>query len=374
MGSRPPLRRCTFPVDMLPSLVVQTAFIGDMVLTTPLIAELARRGAVDVVGTPANLPLLRNNPHVRHTFAYDKRAPGRLRSLLTIGRELRAGERYDAAYLAQGSIRSAALAVVAGAKVRVGFDTSGGRHLYTLRVPFDEGAHHAERLLQLSRTREQLRRALAPRPPLPAPVEDVVDPPPDPHPRLYPGAAEQQRVEEFLNGHDAAAAPLVAIAPGSVWATKRWPYYPELAAHLGARARVVVVGSAADRPLADAVRVKAPALIDATGRLSLLESAELIRRCAALVSNDSAPVHIASAMDTPTIAIFGPTIAGFGFGPLAERSVVAGHETLACRPCDRHGPRRCPLGHWRCMGELSPDAVYALLARLIPELLSADAS
>ena len=101
----------------------------------------------------------------------------------------------------------------------------------------------------------------------------------------------------------------------------------------------------------------APGAIDATGRLSLLASAELIGRCRVLVSNDSAPMHLASAMGTPTVAIFGPTVPDFGFGPLAPGSMVVGHDALPCRPCDRHGPQRCPLGHHRCMRDLPPELV-----------------
>ena len=327
------------------SLVIQTAFLGDMVLTTPLISMLARRGPVDVVGTPVNLPLLANNPDVRRAIAYDKRAPRRLRSLTAIGRELRT-QKYDAAYLAQGSLRSVALAIVAGVRRRIGFDTAGGRHLYTTRVRYDESIHHAERLLALARARGL------------AASEDG-------RPRLYPGELERAEVEELLRRHGAIGERLLAVAPGSVWATKRWPYYPELATRVG-NTRVVIVGATADQSLADAIRARAPGAIDATGRLSLLASAELIGRCSAIVSNDSAPVHLASAMNTPTVAIFGPTVPAFGFGPLADRSDVAGHESRACRPCHRHGPRRCPLGHWRCMGELSVDAVLESLIRLVP--------
>jgi heptosyltransferase II len=338
------------------SVVIQTAFLGDMVLTTPLIAALAQRGPVDVVGTPANISLLAGNPDVRKVFAYDKRASGSLKSMLSIGRQLRRRGGYDAAYLAQGSLRSAALAVVAGVRVRVGFETSGGRHLYTLRVPYDEDAHHAERLLQLASAH---RRAVGDRN-----GETGIDA----RPRLYPGANESARITQLLQDPTAADAPLVALAPGSVWATKRWPYYPELAARLSKTVRVFIVGGRADKPLAEAICSQAPTATDTCGKLSLLESAELIRRCAAVVSNDSAPVHLASAMNTPTVAIFGPTVPGFGFGPLADGSEVAGHETLACRPCDRHGPRRCPLGHWRCMGELSVDEVFDPLTRIVPGL------
>jgi heptosyltransferase-2 len=105
--------------------------------------------------------------------------------------------------------------------------------------------------------------------------------------------------------------------------------------------------------------------MNAAGVLTLLGSAELIRRCHVLVTNDSAPQHLASAVDTPTITIFGPTVPAFGFGPLARRSTTAGIDSLTCRPCDRHGPRRCPLGHWRCMRDLTPGDVAARVIDIV---------
>jgi heptosyltransferase-2 len=144
-----------------------------------------------------------------------------------------------------------------------------------------------------------------------------------------------------------------------VWATKRWPYFPELARRLAPSARIAVVGGADDAPLAREIQNAAGQAdtVDATGKLSLLASAELIGRAAALVTNDSLPQHIASAMETPTVTLFGPTVPAFGFGPLAARSVTLGHTALECRPCHHHGPRRCPLGHWRCMTELAVERV-----------------
>jgi heptosyltransferase-2 len=142
-----------------------------------------------------------------------------------------------------------------------------------------------------------------------------------------------------------------------VWATKRWPYYRELAQLLARDGRIVVLGAREDSPLALDIRTAVPDAVDATGILPMLGSAELIGRCAAIVTNDSSPLHLASAMGTPTVAIFGPTVPDFGFGPLASSSVVVGHDALACRPCHRHGPRRCPLTHFRCMRELTPELV-----------------
>ena len=339
------------------SLVIQTSFLGDVVLTTPLLAELARRGPVHVVATPGGAPLLARNPDVAGVTIYDKRGTARgVGGLANVAAELSAarsraaseGATEAVAYLAQGSVRSAALARLAGFRARVGFDTSAGRWLYTRRVAYRDDRHHAERLWSLaaagageSPTREQLR------------------------PRLFPGGAEREAVDRLFADADNGTAQWIALAPGSVWATKRWPYYAELARLLPASARIAVIGGKDDAPLASEIVAAAPdRVLDATGQLSLLGSAELIRRCAVLVTNDSSPQHLASAMGTPTLTVFGPTVPEFGFGPLAPRSRTAGVVGLECRPCDRHGPQQCPLGHWRCMRDLGAVAVADLVAQL----------
>lgn len=341
--------------DRPASLVIQTSFLGDMVLTTGLIAELARRGPVDVVATPASAPLLANNPDVRDVIRYDKRGDdGGLGGLWRTAQQLRrstAGPRkVRAAYLAQGSSRSAVLAVIAGIRERIGFDTSSGSPLYTRRIAYREDRHHAERLWRLSQP------------------EGVADPSPEVvRPRLYPGLEEVSQVDGLLEAFADDGTPLVALAPGSIWGTKRWPGYPELARLLAPHARLVAIGGVGDAPLAAEIVQEAGAgrVLDAMGRLSLLASAELIARCRVLVTNDSAPQHLASAMDTPTVAIFGPTVPSFGFGPLATRRAVMGHDTLPCRPCHRHGPETCPLGHWRCMTEIAASAVAARVHELL---------
>jgi heptosyltransferase II len=315
------------------SLVIQTSFLGDMVLTTPLIAQLAEGGSVDVVATPAAAVLLANHPSVNRVIVYDKRRGDRgPMGFARLAGKLRAAK-YDAAYMAQGSMRSAALALVAGIGTRVGFASSAGRSLYTDRLPYIETDHHAARLLSLAR-RDTGVASTAPRP------------------RLYPGVPERAEVDALLRSVTASRL-LFAIAPGSVWATKRWPGYPGLAARLQSRGTVVIVGSSGDHDVvAEIMNATSGEAIDATGKLSLLASAELIRRAQVLVTNDSAPQHLASAMNTPTVTIFGPTVPQFGFGPLADRSAVVGVDELACRPCDRHGPMKCPLGHWKCMREV----------------------
>ena len=213
---------------------------------------------------------------------------------------------------------------------------------------FRADRHHAERLWRL------------------AARDDARPTPEELRPRLYPGTAERGEVDALLSAAGFAGEPLIALAPGSIWGTKRWPYYADLARRLTNTGRLVVIGSAADAPLATEIAAATlGSAIDATGRLSLLASAALLERCILAVTNDSAPQHLASATGTPTISIFGPTVPAFGFGPLAPRSAIVEHHALPCRPCDPHGPMVCPLGHWRCMRDLDVDQAYGQLQRVL---------
>jgi heptosyltransferase II len=331
-----------------PSLVIQTSFLGDVVLTTPLIRHLTATGAVDVVTTPAGAELLANHPSVRRVIPYDKRGvDAGVGGLLRVAANVVPEEASSVAYLAQGSVRSAVLALRAGYRERVGFNTSAGRWLYSRRLTYQPAQHHAERLLRLARG------------------EEAIIAPHELTPSLFPSTADQSAVDELLASQGARDERLIALAPGSVWATKRWPGFPELARSLAGHGRIVIIGGNDDRELASAISESTTGAIDATGRLSLLGSAELIRRAALLVTNDSLPQHLASAMGTRTVTIFGPTVPEFGFGPLAPHSVSVGHETLPCRPCHPHGPAVCPLGHHLCMRDLAEPAVRARALRAL---------
>jgi heptosyltransferase-2 len=327
----------------LSSLVIQTAFLGDVVLTTPLLAALAaRHGPVDVVTTPAAAPLLETHPAVRRVIPYDKRGRDRgWAGLRDVGRRLRA-ERYERAYLPHRSLRTAALALLARIPARIGFH-DGWPFLYSEVRRHPPEGHEVDRLLALA---EQPSAAYAP----------TLHPTPD-DARVAGAVLSAAGIEE--------GAPFVALAPGSIWGSKRWPYYDILAGQLADRAAVVVVGGSEDAALGEAIvravgRTGGRAL-NACGKLTLRQSAALIERARVLVTNDSAPLHLATAMGTPIVAVFGPTLPEFGFGPLRPGDVALGVAGLDCRPCSRHGPPRCPLSHHRCMRDLAPEVVAAAL-------------
>jgi heptosyltransferase-2 len=123
----------------------------------------------------------------------------------------------------------------------------------------------------------------------------------------------------------------------------------------------VAVGGPEDAALGEeivaAARAAGGTAANACGRLALRETAALIERAAVLITNDSAPLHFAAAVGTPVVAVFGPTVPAFGFGPRGPRDVVVERMGLECRPCSAHGPRTCPLGHHRCMRDIHVEDV-----------------
>jgi heptosyltransferase-2 len=323
------------------ALVIQTAFLGDVVLTTPLLTSLAAQlGTVDVVTTPVAAPLLETHPAVRKVMPYDKRRADRgWAGVRRLARRLRA-EQYERAYLPHRSLRTATLALMARIPARIGF-RGGWSFLYTETRPKPRTGHETDRLLALANERL------------------VVYPP-----QLRPTAEDEQAAAAVIQGD------FIALAPGSIWGSKRWPYYADLARRLSDRIGMVVVGGPDDAGLAEEIvraveggRGRSRA-VNACGKLTLRQSAALIGRASALVTNDSAPLHLATAMGTPIVALFGPTVTDFGFGPLRAGDIALGMDGLQCRPCSPHGPRQCPLQHHRCMRGLTVEAVIAAIEEL----------
>ncbi len=320
------------------TLVIQTAFLGDVILTTGLLEFLAGRfGPVDVVTTSAAAALLETHPAVRHTFGYAKRgADGGAAGLIRLARSLRAVQ-YDRAYLPHRSFRTAMLARLAGIPERVGFAGGSGSWSYTRRIPRPAAGHEAGRILALA------------------------EPPPGTRAAVSLGliAEDWRQASDWLAARGIPPG-FVALAPGSIWGTKRWPYYAELAAAL--EGPIVILGGPEDRPLAESVAAGRKSAHVAAGDLSLRVSAALLAQAGVLVTNDSAPLHLATAVGTRVVAVFGPTVPAFGFGPRGDADRIVEHPSMPCRPCSSHGPMACPLGHHLCMREISVGRVLEMLS------------
>lgn len=329
-------------------IVIQTAFIGDAILTLPLI-QVARKkfpdSRIDIVVTPRSQDLFVNHPDIREVIPFDKRGKDNgLGGLLRLSRHLQSRS-YDLALVPHRSIRSAALALLAGIPVRIGFSNSAGRFLLTSTAKYRKELHEIERNLSLL---EPLAIGVVQRE----------------LPRLFPSEADQKKVDRFLIELEVGnPEKLIAIAPGTIWNTKRWlkERFASLAVKFDdAGLEVVLIGGPEDEGICSEIRTlsKSSLVHDASGALTLPQSAELIRRCRLLISNDSAPMHLATAVGTPVVAIFGATVPAFGFAPTGPFDVVIETLGLKCRPCSIHGGEKCPIKTFDCMYYISHDRVF----------------
>ncbi len=335
-------------------LVFQTAFLGDVILTLPLVQVLHRKfphAHIDFLTTPRAAEILRNHPAIHTVLEYDKRGDQRgVGGLLSISRLLRS-LRYDVALVPHRSLRSAAIAAMSGIPIRAGFSTSAGRFLFTDIVVYEKNSHEIRRNLAFLKIFN---------------IESTGKE----FPALYPSNEDAGVIDQFLTQNKILDnEKIVALAPGSVWNTKRWlpERFSELAKNISnAGRRVVLVGGKEDEHLCREIEkgVMSANIFVAAGKLSVLQSAELLRRCKALVTNDSAPLHLAVAMRTPVVAIFGATAPSFGFAPYGDHDVVVETKGLTCRPCSIHGGAKCPIGTFECMVKISADTVFERVMQL----------
>jgi heptosyltransferase II len=332
-------------------LIIQTAFIGDAILTLPLIQALKKsfpQSSIDVLVIPRAAELFAHHPAISSIIQYDKRGSDkglkglrRMRSILRI-------RKYDLIIVPHRSLRSAILAWVSKPTAAIGFDRSAGRWLFKYIVRYNSSLHEIERNLSL--------------------LEPLKLPPLEPElPRLFHSNHDVQIVDAMLRDYGLNSyGKMVAVAPGTVWNTKRWPAerFAALCEQVASdNIAVILVGGREDEALCNEIRDFAHVknVFTVAGKLSLLQSGELIRRCKVLLSNDSAPMHIAVAMGTPVVAIFGATVPEFGFAPRGPRDVVIETKGLKCRPCSIHGGKTCPIKTFECMFSITTEVVVEIL-------------
>ncbi|OGX86330.1 heptosyltransferase [Hymenobacter lapidarius] len=316
------------PTPSPATLLIQTAFIGDVILMTALLEHLHRTEPgtpVDVLVRRGNEGLLLGHPHVREVLIWDKKHR-KYAALWDLLRQIRA-RRYGRVVTLQRFASTGFLTAFSRARERVGFAKNPLSRFFTQRVPhpIGDGTHEVTRNLRLL--------GAGPGAALP---------------RLYPSAADEAHALAL-----ASAGPYVCLAPTSVWFTKQYPEekWLELLAALPATLRVYLLGGPPDTAACARLLVAngRENVVNLSGKMNLLASAALMRGAVMNYVNDSAPMHLCSAVGAPVTAIFCSTVPAFGFGPLSPVShIVQTTEALACRPCGLHGHGACPLGHFRC--------------------------
>ena len=324
-------------------LIVQTAFPGDVILATALLESLRRdlpESKLDILVRKGNETLFHSHPFVGHVFVWEK-SKHKWRNLFSLLTEIRK-EKYDLLINLQRFASSGILTVLSGASETRGFIKNPLSNFFSKKYPhtIGDGQHEIERNHTLISDLTKGKTAL---------------------PRLYPSPSDTEMVGKLKTNS------YICIAPGSVWFTKTFPKAKWIEFIKSYRNKypseiIYLLGSQSEVELSDSIVLECAndGVINLSGKLSFLQSAALMKDAKMNFVNDSAPMHLASSMNAKTTAVYCSTIPAFGFGPLAERSIIIEtEEKLDCRPCGLHGFNKCPEGHFKCAQEIK-------VQRLIP--------
>jgi len=293
---------------------------------------------IDFLLRKGNEGLLKGHPHITNLLVWDKQKQKK-RNLLRIALRVRR-ERYTHVINIHRFGTSGFITWLSGAKYKAGFDKNPFSFCYTKKVAHILSEPYSERPVH-----EVERNQLL--------IADITDGTVA-MPALYPSMADRESIHSY-QGH-----PYICIAPSSVWFTKQFPAekWVELVNQAPRQYRIYLLGAPGDNELGEHIASGSlhGNVTNLCGKLGFLQSAALMEGAAMSYTNDSAPLHMASAMNAPATAVFCSTVPAFGFGPLRSNGkVVEIQERLYCRPCGLHGHRTCPEGHFRCAKEITND-------------------
>ncbi len=318
-------------------LIIQTAFIGDVVLATPVISELRQQypdASIDVLVRKGNESLLFNNPAIRKVITWDKKN-NKILQLVHVIKKIRA-ENYDILINLQRFFSTGLLTILSGAKQTAGFDKNPCSVFFSKRIKHDirQEVYEHEITRNLKLAAEFGAKGLK-------------------RPVLYPSAEDYAKVTQYQTGK------YFCIAPTSVWFTKQVPTdkWKELIFSCSKKypdSKIYLLGGSGDRSNCEEIASQFPTdhVVNLAGSLTFLQTAALMKDARMNFVNDSAPLHFASAMNAPVTVFYCSTIPEFGFGPLSDEGKVIEVTGLSCRPCGLHGHRKCPRGHFKCAWDL----------------------
>ena len=328
-------------------LLIQTAFIGDVILITPLIRaikELYPDSLLDVMVIPQTAGILGNNHNINELVIFDKRK-NKFISFVNTLKQIKK-KKYDIAFSPHSSMTTALLMYLAKIPTRVGFDRWQAKNLLTQKAPHPEGKHKTEKNLHLLSLFSNKNFSI--------------------QTELFPSEKISEKVSVLLTDLKRSTRKLIAVAPGSVWYTKKWPQenYKNLVKQLSESGYgIVFIGSSEERIICEEIKPEINS-INLAGDLSLLESAAVIAKCDLMICNDSGALHLANAVQTDVIAFFGPTVKSIGYYPFRDNDYVFEID-IDCRPCSSHGGNKCPLEHFDCMRLIKPDSVFLKVKELL---------
>lgn len=322
-------------------LIIQTAFLGDTILATSLIESLHAaypNAKIDFVLRKGNEAIYQNHPYLNKIFVWNKHK--KYKSLLHIIKQLRK-KRYDLLINCQRFTNTGIISFLAKAKHKTGFKKNPLSFCYTEKYNHQyNNTHEIERNFQL--IKKHVNTAIK-------------------KPKLYPSNNDIKEIANLKINK-----PYITISPASVWFTKQFPKnkWIDFINQVPNDYTICLIGGNSDFALCSELQKqsKHTNTRNLSGKLSILQSAELMKHATMNYTNDSAPMHIASAMNAPTCAIYCSTIPHFGFGPLADtQHIIQVEKNLKCRPCGLHGKKQCPEKHFYCAQKIDINKMLEII-------------
>ena len=332
-------------------LIIQTAFIGDAILTLPMIQKLNEffpNSQIDVVAIPSTAEIFSASPFVNEVIVLDKKNKHKSYwALIRFSKGLRS-RNYSRVYSPHRSFRSSFIVMNLNTKETYGFSTSSFKHVYKHLIDYKTTNHEVQRNLDLIGYKydEETWRI---QPDLEIPKIGV------------------QKVKKYFANLD-SKREFIAIAPGSIWNTKKYPieYFEEIIKFLTGKFIIILIGSEKEKKICDEIASKFDEdVISAAGKFSLLESIEVLKKTKILISNDSAPTHLGMCAGIPVLTLFCSTIPGFGFYPYSKKSSYLSYDDLSCKPCGIHGRQQCPIKTFDCGFKLTPKTVISKIEEML---------
>ncbi len=322
-------------------LLIQTAFIGDVVLATALAEKLHSRfpdAPIDFLVRKGNEQLFEGHPYIRKVMVWDKKKQ-KNRNLLKIILQVRK-QGYDYVINPHRFATSGLITILSGAPHKIGFDKNPFSFGFSKKIAHIISQTGSGTPLHETERNQMLITDL---------TDDIAA-----RPRLYPTPADYKKIRSLQR------QAYICIAPTSVWFTKQFPaaHWIRLINSLPRDYMIFLLGAPGDKAAVNEIATQSrnPQVVNLTGMLSFLQSAALMKGATMNYVNDSAPMHFASSVNAPVTAVYCSTVPAFGFGPLSDQSrVVEIDYDLYCRPCGLHGYKACPEGHFKCAHEIKND-------------------
>ncbi len=327
-------------------LIIQTAFIGDVVLSTALPEKLHAclpDARIDFLVRKGNEGLLENNPHLEQVLVWDKKKH-KTKNLFALLRTIR-NNRYDKVVNLQRYMSTGILTAFSGAKETIGFDKNPLSFLFSKKVPHTFDLFHPRH--EVERNNDLIKHF----------TDDRFT-----KPVLYSSAEDKAFVAPYTH------QPFITMTPSSVWFTKQYPLekWVDLINHIPPEYPIYLLGGSDNIRECETIQAasKNKNVVILAGKLNFLRSAALMKQAVMNFTNDSAPLHFTSAVNAPVTAIFCSTTPSLGYTPLSDQSyIVETKEVLSCRPCGFHGRKTCPLGHFKCAQTIQTEQLLEKLVR-----------